>query len=151
MSDTTLDQTVLVTGISGYIGLHCALQLLAAGYRVRGTLRDKAREAEVRRVLDGHGDLGERLDFAEADLLQDSGWHDAAAGCAYVLHVASPIGVRAPDDENDFIVPARDGTLRVLKAAADAGVGRVVLTSSMAAVSADGAPPSRTKIYDESD
>jgi dihydroflavonol-4-reductase len=147
MNRAAKDQTVLVTGITGFIGLHCAAQLIEAGYRVRGTLRDKSREAEVRSTLGTHDDL----EIVEADLLRDTGWQDAAQGSTYVLHVASPLALEDPGNEDELIIPARDGTLRVLKAAADAGVGRVVVTSSMAAVSADGMPYRPDKIYDESD
>jgi len=151
MNEAAKDQTVLVTGITGYIGLHCAAQLIEAGYRVRGTVRDKSRETEVRKALGGGGDLDEKLDIVEANLTQDAGWHDAAQGCTYVLHVASPLSLDESGDENDLIIPARDGTVRVLKAAADTGVHRVVVTSSMAAISADGTPHRADKIYDESD
>ena len=127
-------ETVLVTGASGFIALHCVVQLLQAGYQVRGTLRSASREAEVRETVARQVDAGERLSFTTADLTDDAGWADAVANCTYVLHVASPFPAAPPKDENELIVPAREGALRVLRAAANAGVKRVVLTSSIAAV-----------------
>jgi nucleoside-diphosphate-sugar epimerase len=129
--------TVLVTGGSGFIGSHCILQLLAAGHQVRATIRDLARAPQVRaqlRAPEGGADPGDRLTLVAADLTRDAGWADAVAGCEYVLHVASPFPESVPRHEDELIVPARDGTLRVLRAARDAGVRRVVLTSSFAAV-----------------
>lgn len=127
--------TVLVTGGSGFIGSHCIVQLLAAGHRVRTTVRSRGREAAVRAMLQqGGAEPGERLSFVEADLERDAGWPQAVAGCDYVLHVASPFPPDLPKHEDELIVPAREGALRVLRAARDAGVRRVVLTSSFAAV-----------------
>lgn len=127
--------TILVTGGSGFIGSHLILQLLAAGHRVRTTVRDLAREPDVRALLERAGAAtGERLSFVKADLLDDAGWNEAVAGCEYVHHVASPFPEKVPKDENELIVPARDGALRVLRAARSAGVKRVILTSSFAAV-----------------
>ena len=127
--------TVLVTGGSGFIGSHCILQLLAAGHQVRTTVRSLAREADVRALLkEGGAEPGDRLFFVVADLERDAGWPDAVAGCEYVLHVASPFPPNIPKDEDELIVPARDGALRVLRASRDAGVKRVVLTSSFAAI-----------------
>ncbi|HEV7984801.1 MAG TPA: aldehyde reductase [Steroidobacteraceae bacterium] len=126
---------VLVTGGSGFIGGHCILQLLASDHRVRATVRSLAREGDVRAMLQvGGAEPGDRLSFAAADLGQDDGWADAVAGCDYVLHVASPFPAGVPKHEDDLIVPAREGALRVLRASRDAGVKRVVLTSSFAAV-----------------
>jgi nucleoside-diphosphate-sugar epimerase len=128
-------ELVLVTGGSGFIGAHCILQLLQAGYQVRTTVRSLAREADVRAMLRTGGvDAGDRLSFVAADLTTDAGWPEAVAGCAYVLHVASPFPQSLPKHEDDLIVPAREGALRVLRAARDAGVKRVVLTSSFAAI-----------------
>lgn len=128
-------ELVLVTGGSGFIGAHCIIKLLAGGYRVRTTVRSLSRDADVRAMLTAGGaDAGDRLTFAAADLSKDDGWAAAAQGCAFVLHVASPIPPTVPKHEDDLIVPARDGALRVLKAARDAGVKRVVMTSSFAAV-----------------
>ena len=126
---------VLVTGGSGFIGSHCILKLLAAGHDVRTTVRNLKREADVRGMLkQGGADPGSRLSFTVADLENDSGWREAVSGCEYVLHVASPFPPNVPKNEDELIVPAREGTLRVLRVARDAGVKRVVLTSSFAAI-----------------
>ena len=128
-------QTVLVTGGSGFIGSYCILQLLEAGYQVRTTVRSLKRESEVRALLkEGGAEPGARLAFVAADLEKDGGWAAAAAGCDYVLHVASPLPPNVPKNEDELIVPAREGTLRVLRAARDARVKRVVLTLSFAAI-----------------
>lgn len=123
------DQLVLVTGGSGFIGAHCIKRLFEDGYRVRTTVRSLAREGEVRQMV-GDGPL----EVVTADLESDTGWPEAVAGCAYVLHVASPFPLGQPKDEDELIVPAREGALRVLRAAREAGVRRVVLTSSFAAI-----------------
>jgi len=126
---------VLVTGGSGFIGSHCILQLLGAGHEVRTTIRNLNREAQVRAMLkQGGAEPGDRLSFFAADLEKDGGWAKAVSGCEYVLHVASPFPQNVPKDENELIVPAREGALRVLRAARDGGVKRVVLTSSFAAI-----------------
>jgi len=126
---------VLVTGGSGFIGGHALLQLLAAGHEVRTTVRDPGREAGVRELLRANGaDAGERLRFFAADLTSDEGWKEAISGCDFALHVASPFPETLPKHDDELIVPAREGALRVLRAARDAGVRRVVLTSSFAAV-----------------
>jgi nucleoside-diphosphate-sugar epimerase len=140
--------TVLVTGGSGFIGSHCLLQLLNAGHQVRTTVRNLKRDADVRALLARAGtEPGDKLSFAVADLESDAGWPEAVAGCEYVLHVASPFPEAVPKDENELIVPARDGALRVLRASRDAGVKRVVLTSSFAAVGYG--YKSQTKPFDE--
>lgn len=140
--------TVLVTGGSGFIGSHTILQLLAAGHRVRTTVRSRKREADVRALLGGGGaDPGDRLTFAYADLTEDAGWPEAVAGCERVLHLASPFPPAIPKHEDDLVVPARDGALRVLRAARDAGVKRVVLTSSFAAIGYG--HPVRAAAFDE--
>jgi nucleoside-diphosphate-sugar epimerase len=127
--------TILVTGGSGFIGSHSILQLLAAGYQVRTTVRSLKRESDVRAMLKvGGAEPGDRLSFIAADLESDAGWPEAVAGCEYVLHVASPFPPKVPKNEDELIVPAREGTLRVLRASRGAGVKRVVLTSSFAAI-----------------
>ncbi|HEY4453963.1 MAG TPA: aldehyde reductase [Pseudonocardiaceae bacterium] len=129
------DNTVLVTGGTGFLGAYCILRLLQAGYPVRTTVRDLRRSADVREMLRNGGASDDAaVEFVQADLTRDEGWPAAVAGCTHVLHVASPFPARAPRDENELIIPARDGTLRVLRAARDAGVRRVVLTSSFAAI-----------------
>ncbi len=128
-------QRVLVTGGSGFIAGHCILQLLAQGYLVRATIRSLHREAAVRSVLAGAGMVnGDALSFVAADLTDDGGWADAVDGAKFVLHVASPVQPGHVDNADELIVPAREGTLRVLRAARDAGVSRVVLTSAFHAV-----------------
>ncbi len=132
----TRGQTVLVTGGTGFVAVHCILQLLQAGYRVRTTVRTLERKKEVLLMLD-HGGIsepGEALTFFAAALLSDDGWAVAVTGCDFVLHVASPFPATAPRHEDDLILPAREGALRVLRAARDARVKRVVMTSSFAAI-----------------
>ena len=131
----TPKSTVLVTGGSGFIGSHSILQLLAAGHQVRTTVRSLKREAEVRAMLkQGGAEPGDRLSFIATDLESDAGWPEAVAGCDSVLHVASPFPSSVPKHDDELIVPAREGALRVLRAARDARVKRVVLTSSFAAI-----------------
>jgi dihydroflavonol-4-reductase len=127
-------KTVLVSGGSGFLGGWCLVELLRRGYEVRTTVRDLAKEPEVRARVASQVDAGDRLSFHVADLGSDDGWAQAVAGCDYVLHVASPFPATQPKDPDELIVPAREGTLRVLRAGLDAGVGRVVVTSSIAAV-----------------
>ena len=136
---------VLVTGGSGFIAIHCVRKLLEAGHAVRVTLRDPSREVEVRKMLPE----GAKLKCVAAELTADAGWQEAIAGAEYVLHVASPTLTRQPKDDDDFVRPARDGVLRVLKASRDAGVRRVVLTSALGAV-AYGHPP-RERPFTEED
>ncbi len=133
--------TVLVTGGSGFIGSHCILALLAAGHQVRTTVRSLTREGAVRALLKAGGaEPEDHLSFIAADLENDTGWSEAVAGCEYVLHVASPFPPSIPTHEDELIVPAREGALRVLRAARGAGVKRVVLTSSFAAIGYGQAP-----------
>ncbi len=128
-------QRVLVTGGSGFIAGHIILQLLEQGYAVRTTLRSLTREPTVRtRLAEAGLPGGDDLGFVEADLTRDTGWNAAVAGCDFVIHVASPVPADHVRDEDAVIGPAREGTLRVLRAARDAGVGRVVLTSAFHAV-----------------
>ena len=130
-----LQHQVLVTGGSGFIAGHILLQLLEQGHHVRTTVRSKRREPEVRAALVDAGMVhGDALTFVEADLTSDAGWNAAVKGCDFVLHVASPVQTGKVRDENDVLTPAREGTLRVLRAAREAGVQRVVLTSAFHAV-----------------
>jgi nucleoside-diphosphate-sugar epimerase len=133
--------TLLVTGGTGFIACHTILQALGGNHRVRTTIRSLKREADVRAMLkQGGSEPGDRLSFFAADLGNDAGWAEAAAGCDYVLHVASPFPANVPKHDDELIIPAREGALRVLRAARDAGVKRVVLTSSFAAIGYGHAP-----------
>lgn len=137
-------ETVLVTGGSGFLGGWCVIELLRRDFKVRTTVRDLAKEPEVRkRTASQVADADDRLTVLAADLGGDAGWAEAVAGCDYVLHVASPFPPTQPDDPDELIVPAREGTLRVLGAALDAGAKRVVVTSSVASIGAhrDGSSP----------
>jgi dihydroflavonol-4-reductase len=136
----TKEKTVLVTGGSGFLGGWCVIELLRAGYRVRTTVRSLSREPEVRATVGSEVDPGDRLSLFAADLTRDEGWGEAAGGCDYVLHVASPFPPKQPKDPDELIVPAREGTLRVLRASLEAGVDRIVVTSSIAAIGADDKP-----------
>ncbi|MGS2741260.1 SDR family oxidoreductase [Sinomicrobium sp. M5D2P17] len=129
------NKTVLVTGGTGFVGMHTILRLLQDGYEVKTTLRTPDKKNVLINALEKGGAVSaERLSFTKADLEHDEGWDEAVEGCDYVLHVASPFPVSDPEDENELIIPARDGALRVLRAARNAGVNRVVLTSSFAAI-----------------
>jgi len=126
---------ILITGGSGFLGGHCIVAALTAGHELRATVRSLEKADSVRAMLAAAGvDGGQQLTFAAADLTSDDGWADAVAGCDYVLHTASPFPAVQPEDPDELIAPARDGTLRVLRAASTVGVKRVVLTSSFAAV-----------------
>jgi dihydroflavonol-4-reductase len=127
--------TVLVTGGSGFVGSRVILKLLEDGHRVRSTVRSDGKQATLHAMLrNGGRQSDEDVQILHADLSDDRGWDSAVSGCDYVLHIASPFPPGIPKDENDLIVPARDGALRVLRAARNAGVKRVVLTSSFAAI-----------------
>jgi dihydroflavonol-4-reductase len=145
------DGTVLVTGGTGFLGGWCVASLLERGHDVRTTERDVAREQAVRDAVGAAGvDPDGRLAVVAADLNADTGWGEAVEGCRYVLHVASPFPPVQPKDPDELIVPARDGALRVLRAALDAGVERVVMTSSIAAVRS-GRTSSESAPYTEGD
>jgi len=122
---------ILVTGANGFVAGHCIKAALARGYRVRGTLRRPEAEAAVRAAV---GEAGDRLEFVRAALEANDGWAQAVAGCRMVLHTASPVPLLPLGDPDKVIRPARDGAIRVLTAAAAAGVERTVMTSSGAAV-----------------
>jgi nucleoside-diphosphate-sugar epimerase len=134
-------ETVLVTGGSGFLAGWCMVELLGQGYAVRTTVRDLGREAEVREAVCAGGQAGEKIAVLAADLTSDDGWDEAVAGCAYVLHVASPFPPVQPKDPDELIVPAREGTRRVLRAALAAGVKRTVVTSSVAAIAGGAKTP----------
>lgn len=145
-----IDGLVLVTGGTGFIAQYCILALLSAGYRVRTTVRTLAREPEVRAHLRvGGAEPGERLSLVAADLSDDRGWAEAADGCTYVMHGASPTPSGEYAREEDWIKPAVEGNLRVLRAARDAGVRRVVLTSAFGAIGVGHKPMNRP--FDETD
>jgi len=133
MSDTT-PQTVLVTGGSGYIAAFVIDRLLREGYAVRATIRSLSREAELRKTLAKLLPENPALTFVAADLNSDAGWQEAAAGCVYVQHLASPLPTSNPKNDDELVKPARDGALRVLRAARDAGAKRVVMTASVACI-----------------
>ena len=142
-------ETVLVTGGSGFLGGWCLVELLRRGYEVRTTVRDLSREPQVRAAVGSEVDTGDRLTVLAADLRSAEGWGEAVEGCDHVLHVASPFPPSQPKDPHELIVPARDGTLRVLRAALEAGVGRIVLTSSVAAIGGGVRSPSRPLTEEE--
>jgi dihydroflavonol-4-reductase len=144
--------TVLLTGASGYIGKHIALQLLNQGYDVRASIRSLFKSDEVRSAVLPHlldsSNVDSRLTFVELDLEKDSGWEEALKGVDVLMHTASPFPIASPKDENELIRPAVDGTLRALKAAKSAGVKRVILTSSNASVYGCELPAGKSE-YDE--
>ena len=139
-----MTQTVLLTGASGYIAKHIALQLLEAGYNVRGTVRDLSRGTEVTDAIRPHlkddSNLETRLAFVALDLTTDTGWTEAMDGVDVLMHTASPFPLDQPKNEDDLIRPAVDGAMRALRAAHAAGVKRVILTSSTAAISGSALP-----------
>ena len=128
-----IKEKVLVTGASGYIALHCILELLNKGYKVKGSLRNLDREDEVRKSL-GTEFNNQNLEFCKLNLLNDEGWEDAASDCDYLFHIASPCCIDEPKNQNELIEPALEGTLRALKAAHKSKIKKVVLTSSMGAI-----------------
>ncbi len=143
-------KTVLVTGVTGFVGGHVALQLLNAGYRVRGSLRSPGRADKVRKELEAAGAVTNALEFVTLDLLDDAGWAEAMSGVYAVMHVASPFVIEMPEDPDELIRPAVEGTERVLKAALGADVKRIVLTSSIAAI-AYGDDPERKVPFTDAD
>ncbi len=148
MIASTSSTKVLVTGANGFIGLHTTLRLLQLGYLVRATVRSEVHKKNVIETLSKHLDAS-NLEFALADLSRDEGWKEAVQGCHYVIHIASPYLAENPKNENEMIIPARDGTLRVLKAAQVEGVKRVVMLSSVVAISSGHEGENRT--FDEND
>lgn len=135
---------ILVTGASSFVGIHTIIQLLEQGYTVRGTIRSLSKESEVREAVAKYGQANDRLELKAADLEQDAGWDEAMNGVEYVLHVASPFPLFEPENEDELIIPAVQGTLRVLRAAHKASVKRVVQVSSVAAISSGHKDKTRT-------
>ncbi len=140
--------TILVTGASGFVAIHTMIQLLEKGYSVRGTLRSLSREGEVRSTIEKYINTS-KLELIAADLDSDTNWEKAMQGCEYVLHVASPFPLYEPKHEDELIIPAVQGTLRVLRAAHNAKIKRVVQVSSNAAISAG--HHGENRVFDEKD
>lgn len=147
----TNNKKVLLTGITGFVGSHTAIQLLEKGYRVIGTLRTMKRADSIKRIIAQHTSYADRLSFVEADITDEKIWEKLMVGVDYVQHIASPFPKIMPSDENDLIIPARDGNINILSAAAECKVKRVVITSSGAAVQYGQAPEQRSKVFDETD
>ncbi len=146
---THQNERILVTGASGLIAMHCILQLLGQGYRVRGTLREMGQEKALRETLAKHGAALEGLEVVRADLLSDEGWKQAATGCRNILHIAGSVPLEQPADEQAQIRPVVEGVRRVLQAAVESGVQRVVITSSSSAVTAGN--DARGRVFTEQD
>jgi dihydroflavonol-4-reductase len=125
---------IVVTGSTGFIGSHLVIQALNEGNEVVATMRDMKRADAIKKVFARHTDKLEHLSFSELDLLRDEGWEETFKGVDYVIHMASPVPTALPKHENDVIEPARQGTMRALKAASKNGVKRIVITSSMGAI-----------------
>ena len=135
-----MSEKVLVTGASGFIASHTIIDLLNAGYTVRGTVRDLARVEKLKTMFAQHTDKTDQLEFVAATLTDSACWETAMSGCSGVFHIASPVPVAQPDNPDDLIIPAREGTLNVLRAARAANIKRVVLTSSVAAITGNSQP-----------
>ncbi len=135
---------VLLTGISGWIAKHIAIDLLNSGYEVLGTIRNKELIEQTKQTLASQNAPLEKLSFVELDLLHDAGWDEAAKGCKYIMHVASPFPLKTSRNREGLVPPAKDGTIRVLKAGVNAGVERIILTSSIVAMFRK---PNRTNPY----
>lgn len=142
---------ILVTGASGFVGKWCVVKLLEKGYRVRGTIRTEAKARQVRETVTSvaGAEPASRLDLVTADILDDRGWPEATAGVSAVMHVATVIRGDEPRDQNLVIRPAVEGTARVLKFAHEAGISRVIMTSSIATVGYGHGQTSGTRTYDE--
>ena len=139
-----MSNKVLLTGISGWIAKHIAIELLNSGYEVLGTVRDKSLIEQTKQTLASQNVLLEKLSFIELDLLNDAGWDEAAKGCKYIMHVASPFPLKTSRNREGLVPSAKDGTIRVLKAGVNAGVERIILTSSIVAMFRK---PNRTNPY----
>ncbi len=146
---TPSSKPILVTGASGFVAIHTIIQLLEQGYRVRATMRSLSGEAEVRETISKYGQANDRLEIISGDLEQDSGWEEAMKDIDYVLHIASPFPLFEPEHEDELIIPAVQGTLRVLRAAHKANIKRVVQVSSNAAISSG--HNGENKIFTEDD
>jgi len=142
---------ILLTGVSGFLGSHTAIQLLEKGYQVIGTVRDLDRAPEIRQILSGHTSNIDRLTFVQAELTDEHVWRDLMKGIDYVMHIASPFPRELPRHEDDLIRPAKQGTVNVLKAASQNGVNRIVITSSTAAIVYGKEKSGRNGIYNEND
>lgn len=142
---------VLLTGVTGFLGSHTTIQLLEKGYQVIGTLRNLKRSEAIRKVIGAHTSRIANLTLVEADLSDESIWMEITKGVGFVQHIASPFPRTLPKDENDLIIPAKNGTLNVLKAAARNGVKRLVLTSSTGAVAYGKSKEELQRVMDEND
>lgn len=135
---------VLVTGVSGFIAQHCAAQLITKGYAVKGSVRSTKKQKEIINSFNNNNIPIDNLEFYKLDLLSDQGWQDAMEDCDYVFHIASPYAIKVPKDENEFIRPAVEGTLRALKFAQKTGVKRLVLTSSIVSMIGEDSQKNKT-------
>lgn len=142
---------VLLTGVTGFLGSHTTIQLLEKGYKVIGTLRSMDRAKSIKEVISKHTSNIENLSFVQADLSDAQVWHELTKGIDFVQHVASPFPRELPKDEKDLIIPAREGTLNILRAASANGIKRVVITSSIASLSYGRERNKRSDTYDELD
>ncbi len=144
-----MTDVVLVTGASGFIGGHLTAELLRRGYAVRGSVRSRARIGEVRAAMAAAGVDTARLEVCRLDLMSDRGWAEAFDGCRYALHVASPFVLAKPKDPDELVRPAVEGAIRAVGAALDAGVERVVMTSTLATMQFARAP--QEHVYTDAD
>lgn len=147
----TNNKKVLLTGITGFLGSHTAIQLLQKGYEVTGTLRDMKRAASIKTIITRHTTAIDNLSFAEADIQNADVWMKLTQGMDYVQHIASPFPQKLPKHEDDLIIPARNGNLNILKAAAANGVKRVVITSSSSAIIYGKTKAQHSGTFDEKD
>ena len=128
-----MTKKVLLTGISGWIAKHTTIELLNAGYEVLGTVRNNTLIEQTKETISQHASI-DKLSFVELDLLKDDGWNEAAQGCKYIMHLASPFPFKVSNNRNSLLAPAVDGTLRVLNAGLNADVEQFIVTSSIAAM-----------------
>lgn len=145
------NRRILLTGITGFLGSHTAIQLLNKGYEVIGTLQNKDRIDSIREIIGRHTANIDKLTFEEANLNDSTIWFELTKNIDYVLHVASPFPRELPKHENDLIVPAKLGTLNVLKASSFNNVKRVVMVSSLAAIVYGKSKTELNKVFDEND